>query len=331
MKKLKIRKTAYKRITFFVLSLLFISSCDSDISTNSYFTEYGSLLWVNNQMPDDVVKKAVKETVENSSVIIAQVPWAPSDKQFLENIDWYNTLAIQHGKELMINIDWLSNNRKTTRNSDWSFEDDTIKHQFSININSLVDKYKPKFLMLGVEVNYYAFISPDGYKGFVTTFNSLKNSLKEKYPNMRIGLSFQLELLYGIDKDWAQNKSLAPLDAIVENLDFIGISTYPDLITNNEEINITSVSNLDSLFALYDVPIGISETGISSSNFNLNQRSLYIKNIFSKSDQLLFIIWGSMVDGHKNNNWMTRIGLLDYNALPKEEYKEWLEGINNLK
>jgi len=277
------------------------------------------------------VKKAVKSTVENSSIIIAQIPWDPIDENFMENIDWYNKLAIQHGKELMINIDWLNNNRKTTRNGEWSFEDDAIKIQFSKSINSLVEKYKPKYLMLGVEVNYYAFTSPEPYKAFVNIFNSLKNSLKEIYPKMEIGLSFQLELLYGIDKDWAHLKSLEPLDVIVENLDFIGISTYPDLNFNKERLNIKSVINLDSLFVLYDVPIGISETGISSTNFNLNQRSLYVENIFTRSNQLHFIIWGSMIDSYKKDNWMSRIGLLDYNALPKNEYNQWLEGIAGLK
>ena len=328
--KLTNLKAVYTKSIYFVFVLLFISSCNTNLNTKSYFTEYGSLLWVNNTMPDSVVKKAVKSTVDNSSIIIAQIPWDPIDENFMGNVDWYNQLAIQHGKELMINIDWLANDRKSTRNGEWSFEDDATKHQFSKSINSLVENYKPKYLILGIEVNYYAFTSPEGYKAFVGMFNSLKNSLKETYPKMEIGLSFQLEVLYGIDKEWAHIKSLDPLDAIVENLDFIAISTYPDLNSNKEKLNI-GVINLDSLFVLYDVPIGISETGISSTNFDADQRTLYIDNVFARSDQLLFIIWGSMVDNYENKNWMSRIGLLDYNAFPKDEYTHWLQGINSLK
>ena len=331
MKKLKIRKTTLIRSFIFVLLVFSVTSCDSDLNSELRFTEYGSLLWLNDQMADNVIKKAVQYTVENSSIIIAQIPWDPSDMLFMNNLDWYSSLAIQHGKGLMINVDWLSNDRQSTRNSSWSFEDDSISDQFSKDMNLMVAKYKPEMLILGVEVNYYAFNSPSGYKGFVLAFNTLKNSLKEKYPKMKIGISFQLELLYGIDKNWSQIKVLQPLDAVVENLDFIGVSTYPDLHPNKEGVALLSANYIDSLMVQYSVPIGISETGISSLNFNKNQRSLYLQNIFSNSNRFLFIVWGSMIDSNQHSSWMSRIGLLDFNALPKEECEVWLDEINSVK
>ena len=91
MKKLKIIKTNLKRNIFFFLAIFFVTSCNSDLKSELHFTEYGSLLWVNDQIPDNVIKKAVEHTVENSSIIIAQVPWEPNDMQFMNNLDWYNS------------------------------------------------------------------------------------------------------------------------------------------------------------------------------------------------------------------------------------------------
>ena len=42
---------------------------------------------------------------------------------------------------------------------------------------------------------------------------------------MEVGLSFQLELLYGIHKNWEPNNTLGALEAVVQNLDFIGVSS----------------------------------------------------------------------------------------------------------
>lgn len=313
----------------FVLIIVFVSACNVVIDNDYSKTEYGSLLWVNEHMADSVIKIAVEKTLDNSSIIIAQIPWDPSDNSFTQNIDWYSSLAKDHGKSLMINIDWLSNDRKSVRNGDWSFEYDSIGGQFIEDIEIIVGKYHPKILTLGVEVNYYALTSPKGFKGFINTFNELKSVLKSSYPNLQIGLSFQLELLYGVDKNWTQTKALDPLDAIVENLDFIGISTYPDLNPSKDRNNSISLNYLDSIISSYDRPFGICETGISTMNFNSNQRELYIENVFLRKGELIFIVWGSMVDSFDELSWMDRIGLIDYNGVCKVEFKNWIQGTNN--
>ena len=323
-------KNLKTNIGFFyvVLIVFFLSSCNTVIEDDYSNTEFGSLLWVNEQMPDSVIKVAVEKTLENSSIIIAQIPWDPSDKLFMQNIEWYNSLAKDHGKGLMINIDWLSNDRKSVRNGDWSFEYDSVGNQFKNDIELMVDKFHPKILTLGVEVNYYALTSPNGFKGFINTFNELKNSLKIKYPNLEIGLSFQLELLYGIDKNWVQSKSLHPLDAVVENMDFVGVSTYPDLNQQKKGSDAIALIQLDSILTHYNKPFGISETGISTTNFNSKQRNQYIDNVFQRKNKLMFIVWGSMVDSFKDSNWMDRVGLIDYLGAPKEEFPRWIHGVN---
>lgn len=316
---------------FFIVFFMLFTTCDNiDKSGVTYFKEYGSLLWVNNKMPDSIVKKAVKETIENSSLIIAQVPWHPNSKTIIENINWYYRLAKDHGKDLMINIDWLNNERTGTRGR-WSFDNEDVKSQFSKDMLLIVNLYKPKYLTLGVEVNYYAFTSPKGYRGFIDVFNSMKISLKKINPKLKIGLSFQLELLYGEDKEWTDIKTLTTLNAVVENLDFLGVSTYPDLYRPNSVYQFESLNNIDSLVNLYKIPIGISETGISSTYFNETQRVVFIDSVFSKMNKLNFIVWGSMIDDKRDDAWMDRIGLLNPDGSAKIDYKKWISKINKLK
>ncbi len=324
------RKVIKLRIVFILLFVLF-TSCDRVNSKDeTYFKEYGSLLWVNNTMPDSIVKKAVKETLENSSMIIAQVHWNPNPNTIIENINWYSNLAKEHGKNLMINVDWLNNDRKGTSGG-WSFDNEEVKSQFTKDIYSLVKLYKPQNLTLGVEVNYYAITSTKGYKAFVEVFNSIKDSLKKTNPKLKVGLSFQLELLYGVDKERMSGKTLQPLNTIVKNLDYIGVSTYPDLYGSYSEYQFKSLNYIDSLVYNYNKPIGITEIGISSTNFNDTQRMAYIDFAFSKMSNLSFIIWGSMIDDKKNESWMDRIGLLNPDGSPKIEYQKWLNNINTLK
>lgn len=320
MYKFFISKLASTLIIIFILALY---SC-KDHSDNWYFEEVGTLLWVNDGLSDEAIKIAVRETLENSSIIIAQVSWSPSDSVFFQNAAWYHTLAKNNGKSFMLNIDWLENDRSGTRGG-WSFENEQIRQKFTNDIYKLVAAYDPDYLTLGIEVNYYALTSPAGYKGFINTFNEIKASLKELNLKLKIGLSFQLDLLYGVHSDWAQNKSLQAIDAVVENLDYLGISTYPDMQVLNETSPFFSINYLDSLVITYKKPIGISETGISSIKFNDKQRADYIMSIYQKFQNLdiKFLIWGSIIDDPRNENWHNKIGLLYSDGDYKPEFEIW--------
>ena len=97
----------FKFIIIFLTVMLV--SCNNK-SDDLIFKEVGTLLWVNEAMSDSLVKLAVKETLENSSLIIGQISWSPSDISFTKNAEWYHSLAMESGKSFMLNIDWLENN-----------------------------------------------------------------------------------------------------------------------------------------------------------------------------------------------------------------------------
>jgi len=310
-------------IRILIILALGLISCNNK-SDEWFFKEVGSLLWVNAEIPDSIIKTAVKETLENSSIIISQITWSPNDSNFIKNVKWYHSLSIESGKTFMLNIDWQENNRSNTRNG-WSFENEEIRIQLSNDIKQLVELYTPDYLTLGVEVNYYALTSPTGYKSFIKMFNELKPFLKAKKPLMKIGLSFQLELLYGVHKEWHQKRALEPLFAISENLDYIGISTYPDVLISKENKPFYSIDYLDSLKESFNKPIGITETGLSSDQYTDTDRTIYIKSIYKTVDELdlKFIIWGSMIDDKNQNDWKNKLGLIYSDGKKKPEFEVW--------
>jgi len=318
----------FKFIIIFLTVMLV--SCNNK-SDDLIFKEVGTLLWVNEVMSDSLVKLAVKETLENSSLIIGQISWSPSDISFTKNAEWYHSLAMESGKSFMLNIDWLENNRSGIR-GDLGFDNEKVKALFVKDIKKLVDLYPPNYLTLGVEVNYYALTSPVGYREFIKMFNELKTDINKKDPKIKIGLSFQLELLYGIHKDWQKNKTLEPLNTVVANLDYIGVSTYPEVFIPNQNKILFSINYLDSLATKFNKPIGILETGISSINYNNNQRVAYIKSIYKKARDLnfKFVIWGSIIDDPRQGDWTNKLGLINSKGVYKPEFNIWKQENNKI-
>jgi len=290
-----------------------------------YFKEGGSLLWINGKHEDIAIKNAVQHTLENSSIIIAQIHWSPHDSSFFDNAAWYFTLAKDHGKSFMIAIDWQKVDRSGI-NGDWSFEDEATANLFKKDMIRLLNAYNPDYFNLGVEVNYYALTSSDGFRAFASVFRELKGELKKNNPELKVGLSYQLELLYGHHSGWNETKTFTTLDNLLGDIDYLGLSTYPNMVMEKKQSDVLFSTNyIDSLSVKYSLPIGISETAVSSKLYSEAQRITYIKSIFQKAKDLnlKFVIWGSMIDNNGDNVWTDKIGLLTKDGKPKKEFSLW--------
>ncbi|MDB2463803.1 hypothetical protein N9W69_03185 [Flavobacteriaceae bacterium] len=314
------------KLTSTLLLIVLISfSCSK---TNKwYFKEGGALLWVDSNHNEIAIKSAVKNTLENSSIIVAQVSWSPNDSSFFKNCSWYSSLARDHGKSFMIAIDWQNIERSGTT-GDWSFASEETSRIFKKDMLKLLEAYHPDYINLGVEVNYYALTSPNGFNAFAPVFRELKNELKKQKPDVKVGLSYQLELLYGTHKGWDETKTLKTLDNLLGDLDYLGISTYPNMsLEQNQSQLLFSTKYLDSLINNYSLPIGISETAASSEIYSEEQRMAYVEAIFQKANDLnlMFVIWGSIIDGVVENDWSDKMGLLNAGGLPKKEFALWKE------
>ena len=327
---LKLLTKSVKVTGTLILIVLISISCSR---TNKwYFKEGGSLLWINNKHDEIAIKSAVENILENSSIIIAQIAWSPYDSSFFQNSAWYFSLARDHGKNFMIAVDWQNIERSGTR-GDWSFANEETSKLFKADMLRLLEAYNPEYINLGVEVNYYALTSPDGFKAFAPVFRKLKNELKQKKPKLKVGLSYQLELLYGHHKEWNETKTLKTLDNLLGDLDYLGISTYPNMVLEQNQSQVLfSTKYIDSLSKNYSLPIGISETAASSKLYNEDQRKNYVKTIFQKANDLdlKFVIWASMIDTAEDNVWSDKMGLLDADGHPKNEFNLWQKDNINL-
>ena len=146
-------------LTLFILFFLTANSCPAEQDFRANKVEVGSLLWIENSHSDEEVKNAVRVAIENSTIIVAQVSWEPSCKTFMSNIDWYHELARSHNRSFMINIDWQSLDRSDSL-SRFRFSNPSDKSLFMKAVITAVEKYRPDYLTLGVEVNYYALTNP---------------------------------------------------------------------------------------------------------------------------------------------------------------------------
>lgn len=310
---------------FIVLLLLVVITFSCSSSNTWYFKEGGTLLWVDSRHEDKAIKSAIHYTLEYSSILVAQISWSPNDSSFFKNTAWYCSLARNHGKSFMISIDWQKTNRSGTLGS-WSFADDSISALFKKDMLRLIETYNPEYINLGVEANYYALTSQEGFRSFVSVFRELKEKFKQLDSNLKVGLSYQLELLYGNHKDWNQSETLSAVDVIQGDIDFLGISTYPNMVYNKKQSNILfSLNYLDSLSKAYFIPLGISETAVSSSLYKDKEREVYVRTLFEKANNLdfKFVIWGSIIDAAQNSTWSDKIGLLDMKGNPKKEFDIW--------
>ena len=158
--------------------------------------------------------------------------------------------------------------------------------------------------------------------------------MKQIKPDLKIGLSYQLELLYGHHKGWNETNTLKTLDNMLGDIDYLGISTYPNNVSQKHQNDLLfSLRYLDSISKKYSLPIGISETGVSSKIYNNQQRASYVKSIFQKTRELNleFVIWGSILDANRDSVWYDKIGIIDKDGRPKNEFSIWQKEIENFK
>jgi len=317
-------------VILIILGSLVFSCSTSD--NNWYFKEGGTLLWIDGRHQDKAIKSAIQQTLEHSSIIVAQISWSPNDTSFVKNTAWYSSLAKDHGKSFMIAIDWQEVDRTGAKGS-WSFKDAKTAALYKKDMLGLIETYDPDFINLGVEANYYALTSSEGFKAFAPLYRTLKKEIEGLNPKVKVGLSYQLELLYGHHAGWNESQTLVTLDNLLGDLDFLGISTYPNMVSKKKQSDVLFSTNyLDSISQAYTLPMGISETAVSSRLYDPDQREAYVNSIFEKANNLdfKFVIWGSMIDAVQDDSWANKIGLLDKEGLPKEEFDIWKNENKNL-
>lgn len=119
--------------------------------------------------------------------------------------------------------------------------DETTKTEYKNSAVIFAEKYKPKYIALGIEVNTLYTSSPSNshsdFKDFTNLYNEIYDKIKASSPNTKVFTIFQLEKMKGLNGGLfggENNEEKAQWFLLKEfKTDIIAFTTYPGLIYKN--------------------------------------------------------------------------------------------------
>jgi hypothetical protein len=267
------------------------------------------------------------------------VPWCPGS--VLPEAEWMSSVARESGKQLVLAVDWLTGNRREVRCSDptsWAFSSSETTTAFKEAVTRLAARYHPQYLLLGVEVDYYAVIAPDDFPHFLAAYRSAYDEIGRISPDTRVGVSLQYEHM-----GRTPGRRGSFVDEMVNTFegmsDFIGLATYPFIAgVGGAELDVSYFQAVENL----SVPLVVTETGWPSSDaglagvvaglFGFRSQAPYLRELLKALHELdaNMVIWASMRDvglRHVDDGtppWAAFIGLWDFGGNPKAAVTVWL-------
>lgn len=306
-----------------ITSLVFaLVSCSQEPSVKQL--NMGMIYWPYENCNDQCIKEGVKLTIENSNILTAQIPWELNRKSFVDDVKWISHIARETQRQLIINVDWLNDTRSGLRGSEWSFLNINVREKFIENILTVVRKHKPAYINLAVEVNYFALIDSSEFKAFVEIYNELVPKIKDCSKNTKIGVTFQLQLLVGSHTKWHSDNTLGIINVFGDNLDYIGISSYPHLSSNSKDF----ITELQKVELQTSKNISIFETSFPKlKKDSKSNQSSYLANLLdylSSNERYDLLIWTSTADiCYESDNWKYKLGLYNCDLTPRKATFIW--------
>lgn len=276
---------------------------------------------------DEELRRDVGALLRNSEVVHVQVPWCPGEEP--RHPDWMSSVAREAGKELAISVDWLEDSRERVRcsgDASWSFADSSASADFERAMARLAYRHRPDYLVLGVEVDYYAGVDSQAFRCFLTAYSRTRSRIERFAPETQVGISLQYE--HATSK--SESSSTTPLlgdmvDAFAGMSDFIGLSVYP--FKAGKDPGDVDVEYFEPVSDL-PLPLVVTETAWPGE---AGGQTRYLERILEAADDLdaTLLLWTSVRDveasvlGSGVPAWADRLGLWDRAGLPKPGLKIW--------
>lgn len=311
-----------------ILTSLMLHGCqerNTKTTTAERGFQMGAIYWTPHQAADTVVKQGVKYTLDNSDVLTAQIPWVPSDTSFLERVKWIADLAHSHKRGLVINLDWLADDRKAVRGAGWRFAQPATQQKFVETALRICEQYHPEYLNLGVETNFYALTDAADFKEFLRIYHSTKHLVNQRFPATKVSVSLQLELLMGNHTNWSKTATMEVFNAFNNDFDIVALSTYPH--SNTREFD--NFKSLTKLLRQTKKPFGIFETSVPTNLYPEQKQNAYLTALLAylqQSRQCELLIWTSVADTQPlvaKQPWIHYLGLYQSNFAPKQAVSAW--------
>lgn len=358
-----------------IITILFVADIAifPQLKSNSALATPGTTYFGFTPFPYDFTIEALEKTysivIPNSTIIGFHlddgIPWGEA----LENQAFPNKIqnewdgSAQHivpGKVVYLGLAPLEKDRVNIVHSNgdsagaWvnvHLNDLKVKNAYLNYARRAVQKFKPEFLNLGIEVGELALRKPDKWPSFVELYDFVRIALKQEFPNLKIGISFGLQSL--------MNPKAANLaKPLIESSDYLCLSFYPNMSVFGEKFGAPALSpgRLSWLEPLKwvrnytDKPIAICETGYSTKPVDVESYGLhfpgdpttqadYLQDLIdiARKDNYLFVIWFLAIDYDKlyakmpdpsgvNKMWLN-IGFFDGDVRPKPAWAVWQSGV----
>ena len=284
--------------------------------------------------PDDVVRDDLGKLLPSTDAILVQVPWCPGSD--LSEAAWMSSIAIESGKQLILAIDWLAGGRREVRCSEanpWTFAAEETTVGFRDAIIRLAERFRPHYMLLGVEVDHYAVIAPTDFPHFLAAYQIARAEVGGVSPETRVGVSLQYEHMMRTpgERDLFVNEMVTTFEGMS---DFVGLSTYPFMGgVDDPGLDATYFAAVEDLA----IPLAIMETGwpaanVVGSQYGYGSQAPYLASLLRALDALevSMVVWASVRDvdlGHVDDGtppWAAFIGLWDSGGNPKPALAVWL-------
>lgn len=203
---------------------------------------------------------------------------------------------------------------------------------YDSSVLAFVDKYKPRYLAIGVEVNLMYERSSQSFQNFTVFYNGLYDKVKNASPNTVVFTIFQLEKMKGLDGGLfgGRNDTSNNEWQLLSNLkgDAIGFTTYPEFIYQKPS-QIPS-NYYSDIMAHTPKPIFLTEMGWSSAgvaagwNSTPADQAAFVSRLanMTNGDNVSMRIWSFAYDQNVGEPF-THMGLFYSNGTAKQAWNAW--------
>ncbi len=200
---------------------------------------------------------------------------------------------------------------------------------------SFAEKYKPKYIGFGIEINIMYENDPIEFEKFVSLFNETVDLVKTKSPETKVFTVFQLERLKGLKGGLfgGQDDTKANNWSLLENFskaDLFAFTSYPYLIFKNPSDIPTDYYTEIKLHS--NKPIAFTEVAWASKltvrgwESSEADQATFVSRFFELTTTLKpeMIIWPFIYDPPTSEPFAS-IGLIKKDGTPKPAWATWLK------
>jgi len=212
---------------------------------------------------------------------------------------------------------------------------DSVKKAYKESAAAFAGKYKPKYLVFGIEVNILYEKSPDDFENFARFYDEVYDAVKAASPETKVFTTFQLEKMKGMGGGLfggTNDPSSAEwqlLDRFPKS-DIVAFTTYPDLVYKApDEIPEDYYAEIRSHTSK---PIAFTEIGWHSAaspqgwESSESEQADFVGVFFNRTSSLHpeFSIWSFLYDQNTVEPFNS-MGLYQADGTPKKAWEVWKE------